>query len=349
MKKLIILISAIFLVSCSNVPVSVVDRAQVERDRVSNENLARKIIRDRNLEVLFYENGFYIVKEYWGGENFYIKDGVIKTYFQLSDKDYPLLVKFKKIQDDLKESKKKEEELKNRMLLTEKIKQLEKDYEAVGGDLKYQAANFKDKMCNPKRNPTAPSPLMPCTDEKLYSSYQWINLLKDEIYDIQEAKKQKINAEIARKEEIKKMEIAKKKSEIDKKNAEIEKRNIEIAREQCLSNGTIGICQSASQNNTLYMCGERTIFDLENMLNRYCYTTDTMNVYSKIEVRNNLSRKVSDMVFECEQSAKSGTILVKNSHTIYDTWLPKEVKMLQIKSIKHPQVARVVCKATNWR
>ncbi len=137
--------------------------------------------------------------------------------------------------------------------------------------------------------------------------------------------------------------------EANLKKAIAQAKAAQVAREQCLNNGTIGICQSSSQNNTIYMCGQNIITAMENMFNQYCYTTDKINIHSKMEVRNNSGKAVSDITFECTQIAKSGTSLAKNKHTIYDTWQHKEVKLVQIKSFKHEQVAEVNCKAISWR
>lgn len=128
-----------------------------------------------------------------------------------------------------------------------------------------------------------------------------------------------------------------------------EAKKAQHAREKCLSNDTIGICQSSSQNNTIFMCGKNVVTALENMFNQYCYSTDSININSKMEVRNNSGKSVSDIVFECVQIAKSGTHLRKSNHTIYETWQNKEVKLVQIKSRKHEQVAEVNCKAVGWR
>lgn len=50
-------------------------------------------------------------------------------------------------------------------------------------------------------------------------------------------------------------------------------------REQCLSNGVIGICQSSSQNNTQYVCGSNLLTAFENIFNKYCYVTDNYSIH----------------------------------------------------------------------
>lgn len=129
----------------------------------------------------------------------------------------------------------------------------------------------------------------------------------------------------------------------------VETKKNQADRERCLSNDTIGICQSSSQNNSVFMCGGNAFTALDNIFNQYCYSTDSINIRSKMDVRNNSGKPVSDITFECIQIAKSGTNLRKSNHTIYDTWQIKEVKRVQIQSPKHDQVAEVICKAVGWR
>jgi hypothetical protein len=212
---------------------------------------------------------------------------------------------------------------KQRILQTKRLEEREKyisnlqsEYTRSGGDLSDAKRRFEIDRCFgwvPKKYGSYES----CVMENSFTSASWENTLKIRI--------EKINA----------------------KN--LEKRNAEIAREKCLSNGAIGICQSSSQNNNIYLCDQNSLVGLENIFNKYCYTTDTVNVYSKMDVRNNLHRSVSDISFECSQVAKSGTVLKRDNQVIFETWQPREVKLIQLKSLKHQQVAQVICRAVSWR
>lgn len=120
-------------------------------------------------------------------------------------------------------------------------------------------------------------------------------------------------------------------------------------RQQCLSNGQIGICQSASQNNSQFLCGQNSITALNNLFNEYCYTTDTLHVTTSLEVRNNTNKTVKDITFLCTQYAKSGTALARNNSVVYDLWKPGEIKSLTMKFFKHEQIHSMDCKAVNWK
>ncbi len=120
-------------------------------------------------------------------------------------------------------------------------------------------------------------------------------------------------------------------------------------RDLCLSNAPIGICQSSKQNELMYLCGTNFITGMENITNQYCYVTDDFNITAKMEVRNNTGQSVKDIYFECEQIAKSGTVLQKNSETVYDVWKPNEIKVVNIKFRKHGQVSNLRCVANKWR
>jgi uncharacterized protein len=120
-------------------------------------------------------------------------------------------------------------------------------------------------------------------------------------------------------------------------------------RQQCLGNGQIGICQSASQNNSQFLCGQNSITALNNLFNEYCYTTDTLHVTTSLEVRNNTNKTVKDITFVCTQFAKSGTALARNNSVIYDLWKPGEIKSLTMKFFKHEQIHSMDCKAVNWK
>lgn len=138
--------------------------------------------------------------------------------------------------------------------------------------------------------------------------------------------------------------------EQEKKQAvEREKQRIERERERCLSDGSIGICQSASQNNTQFICDRNSLTTLDNVFNRYCYVTDRFNIVTKMEVRNNLQKPVKDINFRCAQIAKSGTILRENISTIFDLWNPGEVKMISLSFTKHDQVASMRCISSSWK
>jgi hypothetical protein len=120
-------------------------------------------------------------------------------------------------------------------------------------------------------------------------------------------------------------------------------------REQCLSNGVIGICQSSSQNNTQYICGSNLVTAFENILNKYCYVTDNYSISTSMEVRNNSGKTIKDITFNCTQNAKSGTSLTSGSHTIYDVWVPNEAKSVSLKFAKHEQVQSMNCRAVSWK
>ena len=120
-------------------------------------------------------------------------------------------------------------------------------------------------------------------------------------------------------------------------------------REQCLSNGVIGICQSSSQNNTQYVCGSNLLKAFENIFNKYCYVTDNYSISTTMEVRNNSGKTIKDVTFSCTQNAKSGTSLTTGTHTIYDIWHQNEAKAVSIKFSKHEQVQSMNCKAISWK
>jgi hypothetical protein len=121
------------------------------------------------------------------------------------------------------------------------------------------------------------------------------------------------------------------------------------AKEQCLGNGQIGICQSSSQNNIQFLCGQNTVTALENIFNQYCYVTDKFNIKTTMEVRNNTGRAVKDISFACEQNAKSGTVLRRGEKTVYDVWGPGESKIITLEFIKHEQVQSMTCRARSWQ
>ena len=121
------------------------------------------------------------------------------------------------------------------------------------------------------------------------------------------------------------------------------------AREQCLSNGQIGICQASSQNNVQYLCGNNPLVALENIFNQYCYTTDNYNISAEMEVRNNTGKPIKDISFNCTQYARSGTALTSNSITIFDAWNTGETRNVTLKFLKHEQVQSMNCKALNWK
>jgi hypothetical protein len=120
-------------------------------------------------------------------------------------------------------------------------------------------------------------------------------------------------------------------------------------REQCLGNGQIGICQSSSQNDVQFLCGQNIVTALDNLFNQYCYMTDNFHITSTMEVRNNMNRSIKDIVFRCTQYAKSGTALGSASSTIYDAWNANESKVVTLKFIKHQQVSSLNCKVSSWK
>ena len=122
-------------------------------------------------------------------------------------------------------------------------------------------------------------------------------------------------------------------------------------REQCLSNGAIGICQSSSQNKLQNICSAdaNPFSALANSLNEYCYITDQFNISSKMEVRNNTNKTIKDIVFSCQQQARSGTVLITNNLTIYDVWNSNQSKIISLKFLKHQQVESMTCKEVGWK
>ena len=68
-----------------------------------------------------------------------------------------------------------------------------------------------------------------------------------------------------------------------------------------------------------------------------------------MEVRNNTNKTIKDIVFNCQQFAKSGTVLVTNNQTVYDVWNSSQSKTISIKFIKHEQVESMICNAVSWK
>jgi hypothetical protein len=156
---------------------------------------------------------------------------------------------------------------------------------------------------------------------------------------------------ILREADFKRIEKEKRDAEREKNDAanKIAAQKAQRLREQCLSNGVIGICQSSSQNNTQYICGSNLVTAFENILNKYCYVTDNYSISTSMEVRNNSGKTIKDITFNCTQNAKSGTSLTTGSHTIYDIWSSNEVKSVSIKFAKHEQVQSMNCRAVSWK
>ena len=130
---------------------------------------------------------------------------------------------------------------------------------------------------------------------------------------------------------------------------QIANQKAQIAREQCLSNGQIGICQASSQNNVQFLCGLNPIVALDNIGNQYCYTTDKYHITTTMEVRNNTGKPVKDITFNCTQYARSGTALGSNNTTIFDLWNTGETRKVSLKFTKYDQVQSMNCKASNWK
>lgn len=139
--------------------------------------------------------------------------------------------------------------------------------------------------------------------------------------------------------------------EEQKRNADsrIANQKAQQAREQCLSNGQIGICQSSSQNNVQFLCDQNAFVAFDNIFNQYCYVTDNFHITSKMEVRNNLNKSIKDITFTCTQYAKSGTILGSNVSTIYDIWNVNQSKVINLKFFKQQQVASMNCRVSNYK
>jgi hypothetical protein len=129
----------------------------------------------------------------------------------------------------------------------------------------------------------------------------------------------------------------------------LEAQKAQQAREQCLSNGQIGICQSSRQNNVQFLCDQNAFVALDNIFNQYCYVTDSFHITSKMEVRNNMNKSIKDITFTCTQYAKSGTALGSNKSTIYDIWNVNQSKVINLKFYKEQQVASMNCRATNYK
>lgn len=130
---------------------------------------------------------------------------------------------------------------------------------------------------------------------------------------------------------------------------EKQRQQTQIIREQCLSSGQIGICQSSNQNQVQFLCGQNIFTTFENIFNQYCYMTDNLHITSTMEVRNNLTKSVKDITFSCTQYAKSGTALASNTHTIYDVWNANQSKVINLKFFKNQQVSSMKCRASSWR
>jgi hypothetical protein len=128
-----------------------------------------------------------------------------------------------------------------------------------------------------------------------------------------------------------------------------EKENAERQRELCLGSSSVGICQSASQNNLQFMCNQNIFSQLKNLFNEYCYVIDEFNIKTRMEVRNNTNLRIKDLMFSCSQIAKSGTVLRQNKSTIYDIWNPGESKIISLSFLKHDQVDSMNCKVESWK
>lgn len=155
-----------------------------------------------------------------------------------------------------------------------------------------------------------------------------------------------VNESILIKQKEDRKQIEENKRETAKRIAQ---ENEQKLREQCLSSGSIGICQSSSQNNSQYICNQNPVAAIENLFNQYCYVTDQYNISTKMEVRNNTGKIIKDVLFNCSQNAKSGTILISNNKTIFDVWNPNEAKLIVIQFPKHEQVQSMNCKVLSWK
>lgn len=165
---------------------------------------------------------------------------------------------------------------------------------------------------------------------------------------ISEADYQKILQDRANKLEAERQLVAAQKVDADRK-AKAEAARKKAEREQCLSNGPIGICQESKKNQLVNLCAQNPLVDLETMGDPYCYYTDNNTVMSVMDVRNNMSARVRDVTFECDQIANSGTVLKRNETTIYDLWKPGETRTVKVKFTKHNQTNYIQCKAASWK
>lgn len=119
-------------------------------------------------------------------------------------------------------------------------------------------------------------------------------------------------------------------------------------RERCLSEGVgLVVCAEWVGSRMNFVC-EVTIWDLigEAPVPRWCWQTDSSNFYGDLEVRNNFLTPVKDVTFNCQQIARSGTVLRTDSRIIYDVWDTKETKKVQLKLPKHEQTVRISCSAS---
>ena len=115
-------------------------------------------------------------------------------------------------------------------------------------------------------------------------------------------------------------------------------------RERCLSNGAVGVCQVIKVGITTNVCGNASL----KFQSLDCFVTDYDVIKFNLEIRNNLKRSISDIQIQCNQLAKSGTVLKIGQHTEYDIWQPQQTKSISIKFNKHPQTASAICAAMNW-
>ena len=168
-------------------------------------------------------------------------------------------------------------------------------------------------------------------------------------YDDVERQIEKIDTQIKR---VKQAQMDEERNIQNNKNAaaaQIAAQKAQQAREQCLSNGNIGICQSSSQNNVQFLCGMNPLVAFDNIFNQYCYTTDNYHITTTMEVRNNTGKPVKDITFNCTQYARSGTALGSNNTTIFDLWNAGETRKVSLKFTKYDQVQSMNCKASNWK
>lgn len=194
----------------------------------------------------------------------------------------------------------------------------------------------------------------------------------NKLIDIEKEKEIEIEKYHIAAEERKQQEkiAAENRQRLFEKQLEEEKKEKEKIRENCLSSGDIGICLVSIQDARINICESIPAKETESQLNAFmfsvltgnpnkavdpelfvdpnCYIFDKSSIIALLEVRNNTQTNIKDVVFECNQIAKSGTVLDRNVETIYDIWQLGEVKEIKLKLHKHSQYFGISCRAVNW-
>lgn len=270
-------------------------------------------IINRNIETEFInKNERKVISNSSDDGTYFVKDGIdVKTNLSFSLKRCKSMRNFQVIDDS--NSFEKYTIMPNKR---ERVKDLERELKSLSDDYNWDIKSFMEWACygwQDKKYLTYEA----CKADNDFNSLAWENHLKTQI-------------SIHKKNRMKKLKVAEN-------------------RERCLSNGPIGICQSSKQSEMMYLCGTNLITGLQNIANPYCYVNDDTNIIAKMEVRNNTSQAIKDVSFVCEQIANSGTVLSKNTQTVYDRWNPGEIKLVTLKFFKQNQVNNLRCNPTNWK